>query len=133
MRPSILIAARAALLAGPVVLAFSSGGFFDRARALALVVTGVALVLCAVGADRPRPPRGPGLLALAGLAGLCGWVALSASWSPVPQDAHADAQRVLLYLGAFAAGMIAWRERGAARLVEPAVALAAWGLVAYGL
>ncbi|MBA2350156.1 MAG: O-antigen ligase family protein [Solirubrobacterales bacterium] len=131
----LLTVPRVALLAGPVALAFFAGGFGDRPRLIALGVAGLVLALTAL-ASPPRGlvPTGTGLrLALGGLAGLAGWVALSRGWSPLTDVAGDDAERVALYTVAFAVGLLAWRTRAAARLVEPALAAGITAVTTYGL
>ena len=53
MRAALLSGARTALLAGPTVLAFFSGGYFDGPRAwaglIAWALVAIALVAAAVG------------------------------------------------------------------------------------
>jgi hypothetical protein len=113
--------AAAALLAGPPVLGFISGGFFEAPRLWAglIVWVGVA-VLTATGHVR-LPPRGPGRVALLALAGLAAWMTASIAWSPLRDPALADAERVWMYAGylLLASALL----RGAtARLVEPLLA-----------
>ena len=52
--------AAAALLAGPVVLAFASGGFFATARLWAAIVACLLAALAAVVVPRPFPRSCPG-------------------------------------------------------------------------
>jgi O-antigen ligase len=74
-----------------------------------------AILLCMVTALLVRfaPWRGdlrlsrPVLIALVSLAGLGGWELLSALWSPAPDVAIADGQRVLVYALAFGLGLLA--------------------------
>ncbi len=127
--------ARAALLLGPVVLAFFAGGYGDRPRLAALAVSGLAVALLALTARTPSPRRGtvPVLLAVGGLAGLAGWVALSRTWAPLADAAGDDGERVALYALALVAGALAWQDRRSARWVEPGVALGILVVTAYGL
>ena len=131
----LLTVPRAALLAGPVALAFFAGGFGDRPRLLALGVAGLVLAYAAlVAAPRGLSPSGTGpRLALGGLVGLAAWVALSRSWSPLVDVAGDDTERVALYALTFAVGLVAWRSRAAARLVEPALAAGITLVTTYGL
>jgi hypothetical protein len=126
-------AVRAAALAGPVALAFVSGGFYDEARLVALIVVAVLLGLWALAGPGPLPRDRRVLLALGGLAAYCAWVALSAGWAPRTDVARHDLERVLLYLGALTLGATLWRPRAAARCVEPAIALGVLIVVGYGL
>ena len=104
--------AAAAALAGPTVLAFYSGGFFDEPRLWA----GLVLWAC-----WPRPPW-PGPLprarraagrALGGLAGLAAWTAASVAWAPLGRAGARTRQRVTVYLAALCAAA-AWLRPGAA-------------------
>src|SRR6185503_5418491 len=96
----VRVAAAALLLAGPCVLAFLSGGFFDEARLWGGLVAWGLVVVGAVTAPRQgevgrggggsgaarggRPDaRRAGWAAAAALAGLCAWTALSAGWAPL--------------------------------------------------
>lgn len=126
-------AVRAAALAGPVALAFASGGFFDDGRQVALLVAAVPLGLWALIGPGPIPRDRRALIALGGLAAYCAWVALSTGWSLRADVAHADLERDLLYLGALALGATLWQPRVAARVVEPAVALGVLIVMGYGL
>jgi O-Antigen ligase len=131
--PILLRPYRAALLAAPFALAFASGGFFDGARLVALIVAAVLLAIGAVVQRRPLPRSRAGWAALGGLALLTGWVALSHSWAPLPGRAGADAERLLLYLVALAAAAGAWRSREAIRAVEPALVAGTLVVIGYGL
>ena len=125
---------RAALLAGPAVLAFFSGGFFEGPRLVAAMAAWVLLAVAALsvpGAPVPRAvaPR----VALAGMAGLAAWTWASGDWAPRRGPAEATAELALLYLPVLAAAALAWRPRAAARVVEPALAAGALAVVGYGL
>ena len=133
MTSGLRMGVRVAVLAGPVVLAFASGGFFDKGRQIALIVAAVVLGVWALVGRAPVPRDRRALIALGGLAGYCAWVALSSEWAPRVDLAHADLERVLIYLAAFAVGVTLWRRRSMARLVEPAAAAGALIVTAYGL
>lgn len=126
-------AVRAAALAGPVALAFASGGFHPEAREVALVAIGVLLAAWALAGPAPFPRDRRVLLALGAFAAYCAWVAISAGWAPQADTARGDLERVLLYLGALALGAALWTCRRAARWVEPAVAAGILVVMAYGL
>jgi hypothetical protein len=113
--------AAAALLASPPLLSFISGGFFEAPRLWAGLIVWVAVAVLAATGHVQLPPRGPGLVALLGLAGLAAWTTASIAWSPLRDPALADAERVWMYAGylLLASALL----RGAtARLVEPALA-----------
>jgi hypothetical protein len=135
MRAGALLSARAALVAGPVALAFFSGGFFDRPRDIALLVAGVALaVLVAAAPPSQLVPTHPAArVALVAAAAYAGWIALSANWAPVRDYAGDDAERALLYATVLAAAAIAFRERRAARALEPLAAAGTVIVIGYGL
>ncbi|HEX5923540.1 MAG TPA: hypothetical protein VFY45_06885, partial [Baekduia sp.] len=79
----------AALLAGPAVVGFSSGGATDVSRLSAAVAAFVILALAAaVVPGPPWPPTAAGRWALAGLAGFAAWTLLARTWAPT--HARAD-------------------------------------------
>jgi hypothetical protein len=121
------------LLGGPMVLAFFSGGYFERPRLWALGIAWLLVGLAAVVCRQPWPRTAAGWLAVSGLAGLTALTALSITWSPVRDVAQGDAQRLALYLAIVLAGAAALRDRSAARAVEPALALGALLVVVEGL
>ena len=120
----------ALLLAVGTVLAFFSGGFFDEPRLVAAVGAWLLVAVAAVAAERPLPRSLPGRLALGGLAGLTALTIASIAWAPLAGPALDDAQRVLLYLGFFVAGVAFLR---ADRVIEPALAGGALLVVLYGM
>jgi hypothetical protein len=130
-----LLGARATLVGGPVVLAFFSGGFFDGPRDVALLVA--AAVLGVLTAVTPTPELVPrcraARIAVVSAAAYAGWIALSATWAPVSDFAGDDAERALLYAIVLTAAAIAFRDRAAARALEPLVAAGAVVVVGYGL
>ena len=132
MRP-VLRVLRAAILAGPSALAFASGGYFDQARLVALIVAWVLAGAAVVLSDAPLPRARAGLAALGALAGYAGWIALSTTWAPLGGPAGDDMERAILYVGAFVAVAAAFRPRSAARAVEPLLALGTFVVTGYGL
>jgi hypothetical protein len=133
MRRVVTIAATVALLAGPGVLAFPSGGYNDQPRLIAGIVAWSLLLLAVLAGARPLPHRRPGRMALGGLALLAGWVGLSVAWAPIAGPAFHDAQRLLLYVGALAAAAALLAPRRAARAAEPVLAAGIVIAVGYGL
>jgi O-Antigen ligase len=127
------VPAVAVLLAGPTLLAFFSGGYFDAPRLVAAIVAWALVAVVALASPTPLPTSREGRLALAGMVLLCVWAALSLLWAPLAARATDDLVRFLLYLGVLvaAAGLL----RGHARLaaVEPALALGALVVIGYGL
>ena len=107
MRAAVLTRRRAAvLLAGPTVLAFFSGGYFDEAQAWAGLVV---WVLVAVGDRRGRPSRcrsKRGDAARDRSASACSprWTLLSITWAPIAGSAYHAGQLVILYAGGAARG-----------------------------
>src|SRR6266446_3375912 len=132
MRP-VLFVLRAAILVGPSVLAFASGGYFDRARLVALVAAWALVAAAAVTSDVPVPRSRSGLAAILALAAYAGWIGISTTWAPLHGPARADFERAALYTGAFAAAAAAFTTRPAARAVEPALAAGATIVALYGL
>jgi hypothetical protein len=134
-RAAALLAARGALLVGPVVLAFFSGGFFDGPRDVALLVAGVvlAVLVAATPIDGLLPGHPAARVALVAAAAYAGWIALSATWAPVSDFAGDDAERALLYAVVLAAAAIAFRDRVAARALEPLAAAGTVVVIGYGL
>jgi hypothetical protein len=101
-----------------VALAFADGGYFPDATAAAGAAAFLGLGLLAL----VRAPGGGlparALVALAALAGLAAWSAVSAGWSLVPDVPLLDMQRTMLYLALFAlALLVADGPRGAGVLV----------------
>jgi hypothetical protein len=134
MRRGALTLVRAGLLAGPGVLAFFSGGFFDAPRLVAAIAAWALLAVAAVAVPGPPLPRGGApRLAVAALAGLAAWTWLSRDWAPLKGPAEDAAQLALLYLPMLAVAAIGFRPRAAARAVEPALAAGTLVVVGYGL
>jgi hypothetical protein len=86
------------LLLGPGLLACLNGAYFDGPRLWAAIVAWALLAVAAVTLPQPLPASGPGRAALAGLAALTAWTALSLTWAPDGGAAVDDVQRLLLYL-----------------------------------
>jgi hypothetical protein len=133
MRNTLLATGAAALVCGSTVIAFFSGGYFDRPRVVAALAAWAAVALAAVLAPRPLPASPQGRAALAGLVLLCVWTGLSITWAPIAGRAQDDLQRVVLYLGFFVAAVALLRAPAARRWLEPGVVLGAFVIVAYGL
>jgi hypothetical protein len=133
MRRWVLAGGALALLALPTVLAFSTGGFFDKARLAGALVAWALVVLVAVAAPQPLPASRPGRLAVLGLFLLCAWVALSFAWAPLGGRALHDEQRLLLYLAFLIAAIALVRGPLMRRWLEPLIVLNAFVIVAYGV
>jgi O-antigen ligase len=133
MRRWVLAAGAVALLALPSVLAFFSGGFFDKPRLAAAVLVWGLVVLVAIFSPQPLPRTRSGRLALLGLFLLCAWVALSIAWAPLGGRAEDDEQRLLLYLGFLIAGVALLRGPVVRRWLEPAVVLGTFVVIGYAL
>jgi hypothetical protein len=128
----LLKCALAALLAGPIVLAFFSGGYFDEPRVWAGLVAWLLVIATAILSPRPFPRSGPGRLALIGLALLAGWTLVSFTWAPVAGSAYHAGELAFLYLGGMlaAVGLMRGPQRA---WVEPGVALGTLIVIGYGL
>jgi hypothetical protein len=121
----------AALAAGPALLAFWAGGYFEGPRLVAAIVAWACVGLLAL--KRPQRPAAATVAAVAGLALLVAWVAASQDQAPLADPAGADLQRDALYLGALIASVLAVRDRATLRALEPALAAGILVVVAYGL
>jgi hypothetical protein len=131
-RNGVLSCARFVLLAGPVALAFFSGGYFSGPRNWAGLAAWALVAVAAAFAPRPLPRSVPAMVTVAGLALLALWTLVSFQWSPVAGTAYGDGQRVLLYLGVLLSATCLLRGL-AIRLVEPAVAAGTVVVIGYGL
>jgi hypothetical protein len=129
----VLTAARGVLLAGPTVLAFFTGGYFDEARAWAGAVTWVLVVVAIVTVPHAFPSSRSGRLALLGLSLLAAWTLISLTWAPVAGSAYHAGQRVIVYTGGLFAASALLRDRAALRAVEPALAAGALVVIGYGI
>jgi hypothetical protein len=132
MSRGVLIGARAVLLAGPTVLAFFSGGYFDEPRVWAGLVVWLLVALAAAVHGRSLPRARSAWLALAGLAALAAWTLVSITWAPIAGSAYHAGQIAVLYLGAMLAGAMLLRGRWQLA-VEPALAAGALIVVGYGI
>jgi hypothetical protein len=133
MRSAALGAARLLLLAGPTVLAFFAGGYFDEPRAWAGLGAWILVAVALLAEPRPLP-RGRGAwLALGGLGLLAGWTLLSVVWAPIAGDAYHAGQTVVLYVGGLAAATLLLRTERAQRAVEPALAAGTLMVIGYGI
>jgi hypothetical protein len=114
----------------PTALAFASGGYFDEAREIALVVAwGLVLVALALGAPLPR--RRAAWVALGALAAFTAWVAIAGGWAQLAATARGDLERDVLYLGALTAAVLLLG--GVRWLVEPVLAAGMLVVVLYAL
>ncbi len=131
--PSALLAAtRAGLLAGPSVLAFFSGGYFDEARAWAGAVAWALVALAVVLRPRGWSVSGVALFTTGALLALGAWTLLSMTWAPIRGSAYHAGQIDVLYLGVVVAAVVALDARWLA-LVEPVLSIGALVVVGYGL
>ena len=120
-------------LAGPAVLAFFAGGYFDGPRVWAGLITWALVVVAMFSSPRPLPARLGGRLALIGLGLLALWTLLSFTWAPIAGNAYHAGQRVILYAGALLAAAALLRLPIIQRAVEPVLALGALVVIGYGL
>ena len=120
-------------LAGPAVLAFFAGGYFDGPRVWAGLVTWALVVVAMFSSSHPLPARLGGRLALIGLGLLALWTLLSFTWAPIAGNAYHAGQRVILYAGALLAAAALLRLPIIQRAVEPVLALGALVVIGYGL
>lgn len=132
MRNRALTGARTVLLAGPVVIAFFTGGYFDVPRVWAGAIAWALVALAALAGLRVVPRSTAGRLAAGGLLAFAGWTLLSLLWAPLAGVAYHDGQRVFVYAGALLAAAALLRGR-ALRAVEPALAGGALIVIGYGI
>jgi hypothetical protein len=133
MRRALVLAGTALLFVGPTVLAFFAGGFFDGPRVVAAAIAWSLVLLLALGGPLPLPRSRAGAVAVAGLAGLAAWSAISYAWAPLISPVVDSAQRLVLYLAVLLIAIALLRDRRAARVTEPALALGALIAIGYGL
>ncbi len=133
MRMCTLAVARAALLAGPTVLAFFTGGYFDEARDWAGLGAWV-LVAVAVALRAGRAPRSrSSWFALTGIGLLAAWTLASIAWAPIAGDAYGAGQLVVLYAGALLAAALLLQSPSVRPWVEPGLAAGTVIVIGYGL
>ena len=136
MRPTVLAAAGAVLLAGPTVVAFFTGGYFGEAQALAglgvWLLVGVALVTRAGQGRAGRWPKAA-WISLAGVGLLAAWTLASIGWAPIAGDAYHAGQLNALYVGALLAAALLLGSGSARPWVEPALAAGILIVIGYAL
>ena len=128
MRARLPVLLALPLLLGPGLLACLNGAYFDGPRLWAAIVAWALLAVAAATLPRPLPASGPGRAALAGLAALTAWTAISLSWAPDGGAAVDDVQRLLLYLPYLALAIAVLGT-----LTEPLLLTAIAGACLYGL
>jgi O-Antigen ligase len=133
VRSAARFASAAVLVAGPSVLAFFAGGYFDQPRLVAALVACLLVLVAALVSPRPLPSSLEGRIALAGLAALAAFTWLSVLWAPLRGPAADDGERLLLYAAALVAAAALLRERRVARAVEPAIAAGITATMAWAL
>jgi hypothetical protein len=133
MRSAALSAARLALLAGPAVLSFFSGGYFSEARTWAGLGAWLLVVVGLLAERRPLPRGRLAWLAIGGLAAFAAWTLLSVTWAPIAGSAYGYGQLAVLYTGVLLAAAILLRPRDVGSLAEPAMAVGALIVIGYGL
>jgi hypothetical protein len=133
MRRAVPAAAAACLLIAPTALAFWSGGYYSEPRLLAAIAVWACVLALALVGPAPLPRTRAGALAVAGLAALAVWSAISSLWAPQGGPAIESAERLTLYTGALLLAIGALRAPAALRAVEPALAAGATIVIGYGL
>lgn len=95
------------VLIGAVFAAWGwdEGAYFGTTFYPGALVVAALLVMLALGIRLRAPIRGPALLALGCLLGIAGLLLASTLWTSAPSSGPEDAQRALLYAGAFLAGL----------------------------
>ena len=133
MRTGALAGARFVLLAGPVALAFFSGGYFAGPRLWAGLVAWALVAVSVLAVRRPLPRVAGPRLALGGLALLAAWTLASIGWAPIAGSAYGAGQIAVLYTGMLLAATALLRSRTALRSVEPALVAGALIVIGYGI
>ncbi len=133
MRLAALSAARLALLAGPAVLSFFSGGYFSEARTWAGLGAWLLVVVGLLAERKPLPSGRLAWVAIGALAAFAAWTLLSVTWAPIAGSAYGYGQIAVLYTGALLAAAILLKPRDVGSLAEPALAAGALIVIGYGL
>ncbi len=133
MRGRLLIGAGALLLAGPFVLAFFAGGYFDGPRSWAGLVAWLLVAAGAVLAPRPWPRTVGVEVAVGGLVLLALWTLLSTTWAPVAGNAFHRGELAMLYAGGLIAALLLLRGSPTLPAVEPAIVTGTLVVIGYGL
>ncbi len=123
----------AALLAGPTVLAFFTGGYFATEREWAGAVAWLLVAVAALLGQRVLPASGGGRVAIAGVGLLAVWTLLSTLWAPVASSAWNYGEQTAMYAGVLIAAAALIRGRVAQRAVVPALAGGTLIVIGYGL
>jgi hypothetical protein len=132
-RRRVLTAARSALLVGPTVLAFFTGGYFTGPRDVAGLIVWLLVAVAMILSGVPLPRSGAARVALAALGLLAAWTLLSLTWAPIAGSAYHYGQRVVMYAGVLLAACALLRGRGAQRAVVPALAAGTLIVIGYGI
>jgi hypothetical protein len=133
MRRAVVAAAAACLLIAPAVLALFSGGYYSEPQIVTAIVVWALVLALAVTGPAPLPRTRPGALAVAGLALIGVWSAVSIAWAPLGGPAIYSVQRLVLYLGALLLAIGALRVPRALRAIEPGLGAGAALVIGYGL
>jgi hypothetical protein len=133
MQRAIVLLGAVLLLVGPAVLAFFAGGYFDGPRVVAAGIAWALVLLLAVAGPLPLPRSRAGAVAVAGLAGLVVWSAVSYAWAPLVSPVIDSVQRLLLYLAALLVAVALLRDHRVARATEPLLALGSIAAIGYGV
>ena len=122
----------AVLVAGPVALAFFSGGYFDEPREWAGLGAWCLVAVALFVSRRPWPRARWAVVALLSLALFAIWTLVSFTWAPLAGSAYGAGQIAFLYLGGMVAAVALLRGREA-HVLEPAVATGAIVVIGYAL
>lgn len=131
MWPALVALAVLAVLL--VRMADDAGGFFPESFLEAGAVAFLALAALLIVRVPSYRITGDALVALGLLAAFAAWTALSAAWSPQPDEALVDFQRTLTYVGLFALALLAAGSGRWARLLPWAALLVCVAVVGLGL
>ncbi len=133
LRGGILVGSGIVLLGGPAVLAFATGGYFDRPRLWAGLLAWLIVALAAACSPDPRLGGRSLQLAIGALALLAVWTMVAVSWAPVAGTAYAAAQRLVLYVGVLLGATLLLRQEKLQLAAAPILAAGALIVMGYGL
>jgi O-antigen ligase len=133
MRSRVASGASLVLLAGPTVLAFFAGGYFDAPRIWAGLIAWALVAVAMVVVPSPLPRRRGAQLAVIGLGLLAVWTLVSYTWAPLAGSAYHAGQRVFLYAAVLLAAGALLRTNRIGRAVEPVLAAGTVVVIGYGL
>jgi len=123
----------AVLLAGPMVIAFFAGGYFQAPQTWAGLIVWVFVAVAMLTSPRSLPRGASAWVAVGGLALLAAWTLISMAWAPSVGGAYHAGQRIVMYLGVLLAAIALLSGSLARRAVEPTLTAGALIVICYGV